>query len=81
MSNSALIAELRRKAIETLHESTEMFEQALSELKEGNLEQAEETQELARLIRADSAWLMTEASRLEKEVPSLKFKLHQYLAS
>ncbi len=66
MSNSALIAELRKKAIETLQESSEMFEQAATLLKTGDLQGAEAMQERARAKRADSAWLMNEASRLEK---------------
>ena len=66
MSNSALIAELRMRAIETLRESTEMFEQARSQRKDGDLEGARETEESARTKRADSAWLMNEASKLEK---------------
>jgi hypothetical protein len=67
MSNSALIAELRQKAIETLRESTEMFERAFILLKAGDIEQAESTQEMARAKRTDSAWLMNEANRRENE--------------
>ena len=62
-----MIAELRRKAIESLRESTEMFEQALSLVKADDLKEAEKTQKLARKKRIDSVWLMNEASRLEKE--------------
>jgi hypothetical protein len=66
MSNSALIVELRKRAIETLSESTEMFKQARTQRKAGDLEEAEKTKEMARGKRTDSAWLMNEASRLER---------------
>jgi hypothetical protein len=69
MSNSALIIELRKKAIATLHESTKLFEKAYRQLKAGKPEEAEKTQRLARSKRTDSAWLMNEASRLESESP------------
>jgi outer membrane protein TolC len=67
MSNSSLVAELRQKAIETLRESTEMFERAFKLLKAGDIEQAEAAQEMARVKRTDSAWLMNEANRRENE--------------
>jgi hypothetical protein len=69
MSNSALITELRQKALETLQESSEMFEKSLLLLKDGKLEQAKEMQELARQKRSDSTYLMVEANRLEEEQP------------
>jgi hypothetical protein len=68
MSNSALIAELRTRAVATLCESTELFEKSLSLLRAGDSEQAGNMQELARSKRDDSIWLMNEASRLEGEV-------------
>jgi hypothetical protein len=69
MSNVALITELRQKALETLQESSEMFEKSLLLLKDGKLEQAKEMQELARQKRSDSSYLMVEANRLEEEQP------------
>ena len=69
MSNSALITELRQKALETLQESSEMFEKSLLLLKDGKLDQAKEMQELARQKRSDSTYLMVEANRLEEEQP------------
>jgi hypothetical protein len=69
MSNAALITELRQKALETLQESSEMFEKSLLLLKDGKLEQVKEMQELARQKRADSTYLMVEANRLEEEQP------------
>jgi hypothetical protein len=69
MSNSALITELRQRALETLQESSEMFEKSLLLLKDGKLEQAKEMQELARQKRSDSTYLMVEANRLEEEQP------------
>jgi hypothetical protein len=69
MSIAALITELRQKALETLQESSEMFEKSLLLLKDGKLEQAKEMQELARQKRSDSTYLMVEANRLEEEQP------------
>ena len=66
MSNSALIVELRKKALKILGESTEMFKQARDQRKAGDLEGAEQTKEMARAKRTDSAWLMNEAGKLEK---------------
>lgn len=66
MSNSALIIALRKKGIETLQESTQMFEQAFKLLKAGHLKEAEKLQESARLKRIDASWLMAEAHRLEE---------------
>ena len=69
MSNSALITELRQKALETLQKSSEMFEKSLLLLKDGKLDQAKEMQQLARQKRSDSTYLMVEANRLEEEQP------------
>jgi hypothetical protein len=69
MSNSALITELRQRALETLQESSEMFEKSLLLLKDGKLERAKEMQELARQKRSDSTYLMVEANRVEEEQP------------
>jgi predicted SAM-dependent methyltransferase len=69
MSIAALITELRQKALETLQESSEMFEKSLLLLKDGKLEQAKEMQERARQKRSDSTYLMVEANRLDEEQP------------
>ena len=69
MSNSALITELRQKALETLQESSEMFEKSLLLLKDGKLDEAREMQERARQKRSDSTYLMVEANRLDEEQP------------
>lgn len=66
-SNSSLIVELRNRAIETLQKSTQMFEEAFRLIRAGNVKEAEEMQESARLKRIDASWLMAEAHRLEKE--------------
>jgi len=66
MSNSSLIVELRKKALETLQESNRMFDEA-SLLHEASVKEAEQMQVLARAKRADAAWLMAEADRLEQE--------------
>jgi len=67
MSNSALITKLRQKALETLRESSEMFEKSLLLLKDGKHDEAQEMQELARQKRSDSSYLMVEANRLEED--------------
>ena len=69
MSIAALITELRQKALETLQESSEMFEKSLLLLEDGKIDQAEEMRELARQKRSDSSYLMVEANRLEEEQP------------
>src|SRR6267154_1313081 len=56
MSNSSLIVELRKKALETLQESNRMFDGA-SLLQEASVKEAEQMQGLARAKRADAAWL------------------------
>ena len=61
------MAELRKKAIATLQESTDLFDQASALFEKGELEQAAKVQELARSKRSESVWLMTAASKLEKE--------------
>lgn len=67
MSNSALIVELRKKAIEMLQESTQMFEEAFRLIEAGNFEEAETMRETARSKRLDASWLMSEAHRLEQD--------------
>ena len=66
MSNSALIGELRKKAIEKLQESTQMFERASVLRKAGNVAEAQRLRESARTKRLESSRLMAEASRLER---------------
>jgi hypothetical protein len=61
------MAELRKRAIAALQESTDLFEQAFALVEKGALKQAEQTQELARAKRTDSVWLMNAADKLENE--------------
>jgi DNA-binding protein H-NS len=67
MSNSALVTQLRKKALETLYESSELFEKVTDLLKDGKLAQADELQEQARQKRLDSILLMTQANKLEQD--------------
>jgi hypothetical protein len=67
MSNSALITELRKKALETLEESSALFDAAAILRKDGKREEAKQLQELARQKRSESTWLMAEANRLHKD--------------
>ena len=66
MSKSERIGGLRTQAIKTLRESTELFREARRQRMTGDLERAEKMEEAARSKRADSAWLMNEAGKLEK---------------
>ena len=70
MSNSALIVELRTKALEKLQESNSIFDQAFILLHDASIGEAEQMQALARAKRADAAWLMAEADRLANESTS-----------
>ena len=67
MSNSALIVELRKKAIEMLQDSTRMFEEAFRLIESGNFKEAETMRESARSKRLDASWLMSEAHTLERD--------------
>ena len=67
MSNSGLITQLRQKALDTLQESSELFELAFGLLQKGDLQEAENTKELARSKRNDSLSLMREANSLEEK--------------
>ena len=67
MSNSEISLLLRKKAVEDVHESTEMLKQAFALLKSGNLQQAEELQKAARAKRSNSVWLMRRANKLERD--------------
>jgi hypothetical protein len=67
MSNSALIVELRKKAIQLLQESSQMFEEAFRLNKAGNSKEAETMRESARATRLDASWIMAEAHKLEQE--------------
>ena len=66
MSNYALIIRLREQALAKLKESTVLFEQAYEILAEGKPKEAKKLRDAARSRRADSAWLMREANRLEE---------------
>ncbi|MFN2513087.1 MAG: hypothetical protein ABR568_16900 [Pyrinomonadaceae bacterium] len=65
MSNSHLITQLYKRALETVQESSELFEKAIILMKEGKHAQATVTQELARQKRNESQWLVSEAQKLE----------------
>jgi hypothetical protein len=67
MSNSALIMQLRKKALDMLQESTQMFAGAFRLMKSGKLEEAEKLKEQARLNRIDATWLMAQAYQLEQD--------------
>jgi uncharacterized protein Yka (UPF0111/DUF47 family) len=67
MDNSEIRLLLRKKALETVHESTEMLKQAFALLKSGNRQQAEELQNAARAKRNNSVWLMRKANKLERD--------------
>src|SRR5204863_1329779 len=54
MGKSRLIGELRKKAIQTLRESTDTLEQASIRRDSGDLEEAEKAHELARSKRAEA---------------------------
>jgi len=66
MSNSALIIRLRKEAVDKLRESTMLFVQASEVLAKGKPVEAKKLLDAARSTRADSAWLMREATRLEE---------------
>ena len=67
MSNSGLITQLRQKALDTLQESSELFELAIALLERGDLPGAENAKELARTKRNDSLSLVREAKSLEEK--------------
>jgi len=66
MSSSTLIKQLRQKALDTLQESSELFERAFVLLQDGHLQEAEKLKESARSKRNDSVTLMREANKLEE---------------
>jgi hypothetical protein len=66
MSKTALTRQLRSKALQTLEESSEMFERACEMFQKGKLKEAENMKELARSKRTDSVLLMREANSLEE---------------
>ena len=53
--------------METLQKSTQMFEQALRLLHEGQQTEADKLRTAARAKRSDSIWLMGKASKFERE--------------
>jgi hypothetical protein len=67
MDSLALGLVLRRRAVETVHESTEMLKQAVVLLKAGQRRQAERLQEAARAKRNESVWLMRRANKLDRD--------------
>jgi len=66
-SNSALITQLRQKALDMLQESSELFEQAFVLLQNDRGKEAEQMRESARAKRNDSFSLMQEAKTLEAQ--------------
>lgn len=67
MANSEISLLLRKKAVEAVHESTEMLKQAFALLKSGNRQRAEELQTEARAKRYNSMWLMRKANKFERD--------------
>lgn len=67
MANSEISLILRKRAVEAVHESTEMLKQAFKLLKSGNREQAEGLQKAARAKRHNSMWLMRKANKIERD--------------
>jgi hypothetical protein len=67
MANSEISLLLRKKAVETVNESTEMLKQAFALIKSGNSERAEALQRVARAKRIDSLWLMRKANKVERD--------------
>lgn len=53
--------------METLQKSTQMFEQAVRLLNEGQRTEADKLRTAARAKRSDSIWLMGKASKFEEE--------------
>jgi hypothetical protein len=67
MNNSEMSLLLRKRAVEAVHESTELLKQAFVLLKAGNRQQAEGLQKAARAKRNNSVWLMRKANKLERD--------------
>lgn len=67
MANSEISLILRKRAVEAVHESTEMLKQAFKLLKSGNRQQAEGLQKAARAKRYNSMWLMRKANKIERD--------------
>ncbi len=67
MGNSEIKLLLRKRAVERVRESTEMLKQALTLLRSGNHEQAEQLKKDARAKRNDSVWLMQKANKLDDD--------------
>lgn len=67
MANSEISLILRKKAVEAVHESTEMLKQEFKLLKSGNPQQAEDLQKAARAKRYNSMWLMRKANKIERD--------------
>lgn len=58
---------IRREAIETLRESTELLQQALELMEADKGEEMEHVREVARAKRLQSAMLMSVAVKLDKQ--------------
>jgi hypothetical protein len=67
MDKSQISLLLRKRAVETVNESTEMLKQAFVLLKSGNRLEAERLQKAARAKRNNSVWLMRKANKIEHD--------------
>ena len=66
MNYSALIIDLRKKALESLEDSTGMFERAFALLEYGDLIAAARVRASARAKHAEAACLMAQANNLDE---------------
>jgi uncharacterized protein Yka (UPF0111/DUF47 family) len=67
MSSAPLIKELRKKALNLLHDSADLFERSIRLLQTGNAEEAEKMQALARSKRTEADSLRELADRLDEK--------------
>lgn len=67
MSSAPLIKELRKKALNLLHDSSELFERSIGLLQTGKAEKAEKMQALARSKRTEADSLRELADRLDEK--------------
>jgi ribosome maturation protein Sdo1 len=67
MDNSQVRLLLRKKAVEAVHESTDMLKQAFALIKSGNRQKAEELRKAAREKRDNSVWMMLKANKLDDD--------------
>jgi hypothetical protein len=67
MANTEIGLLLRKRAVEAVHESTEMLKQALALRRSGNPEKAESLRKAAQTKRDNSVWLMRRANKLDSD--------------